>query len=157
MKNIYREKYEGEGERCPFCFWLIDEKPYIQKYKDWLLILNEYPYTPYHMLVIPLKHQCSWDLSGYTNYSAKGLLTKYAGKMMKRLGFEGYIILEREGTVSRKSVSHVHTHIIPVTKKNDISFNFAEILTPIDLVTMNAEVKEITNRDRYKRVIGKKP
>ena len=71
MKRLWspwRMKYiqnNPTANQCPFCAALEDARPadhyLVDKGKKTFVILNRYPYTTGHLLILPLEHQEQMD------------------------------------------------------------------------------------------------
>ena len=103
-------------EKCPFCDIdkLIDEDRIIYQDSTWIAILDNYPVSKGHTLLIPKRHcETYFDLNfielesvGVTIGVIKRLLdTKYKP--------DGYNIGINCGEAAGQTVMHCHIHIIP--------------------------------------------
>ena len=103
-------------EKCPFCDIekLIDEDRIIYQDSTWIAILDNYPVSKGHTLLIPKRHcETYFDLNfielesvGVTIGVIKRLLdTKYKP--------DGYNIGINCGETAGQTVMHCHIHIIP--------------------------------------------
>lgn len=103
-------------EKCPFCDIekLIDEDRIIYQDSTWIAILDNYPVSKGHTLLIPKRHcETYFDLNfielesvGVTIGIIKRLLdTKYKP--------DGYNIGINCGETAGQTVMHCHIHIIP--------------------------------------------
>ncbi len=103
-------------EKCPFCDIekLIDEDRIIYQDSTWIAILDNYPVSKGHTLLIPKRHcKTYFDLNfielesvGVTIGVIKRLLdTKYKP--------DGYNIGINCGEAAGQTVMHCHIHIIP--------------------------------------------
>jgi len=99
------------------------------------------------MLIFPEIHYESLQETPILH--TKGILARKAGQILLDLGYNGYVVLEREGQRSGKSVPHVHTHIIPTTSENDVAFGFQDITETLDIATMAQECRDIAGWGPY--------
>ncbi len=129
MTNIYRSLYQEDRKyftSCPFCDWPA-QKPdlIIERTDHYFLTVNEYPYTEHHLLIAPFAH-----LTDFVNEpvsTEKEYLTKKAARILKVLGLENYLVLDRDGPNSGRSLVHLHRHLIPVQKPEDVIYDHKEI------------------------------
>lgn len=113
LYNIYLKKLKV----CPFC-----------ENEDRIFISNRYayltyakaPYHPHHLLVIPKRHVTSFF--GINSSESKDIdkLIEIGAKILKKLKYNNFSILVREGDNSNKSIKHLHYHLIPDDRIGDL-------------------------------------
>lgn len=79
------------------------------------IILNRFPYTSGHIMVVPIEHQPSLeDLPAETNSELMDVLARAARLLRKVYHPEGFNIGANIGAVAGAGVAgHVHFHIVP--------------------------------------------
>ena len=117
MTYIQRHKEEAEG--CVFCEAqeLPDDPDNLILYRGQqaFVILNRYPYTSGHLMVVPYKHDPSLD---GLEASARAELMELATQIMSMLGKEyhaqGFNIGINIGEAAGAGITeHVHLHVVP--------------------------------------------
>lgn len=99
-------------KKCPFCD--LKEKYVITKVGGMFLTTNLFPYVDYHLLIVPQKHVISLDELRQEDWQNVFSLLKVAGKLLKKVAeVDAYNILLREGSHEKKTIKHLHFHIIP--------------------------------------------
>ncbi len=106
----YDEIWKNVKE-CPFCD--LKEKYIITEKKGIVLTVNLFPYTDYHLMIIPRKHFLSLQDLSKEEWQAVHELLDLAGKLFEKKGISGYKFLIREGEQKGKTVEHLHFHVIP--------------------------------------------
>ena len=99
---------------CTFCYPQVTPR-IVDQFGSALAIMDGYPVTPGHTLVIPRRHVCAYfDLSAQERRDADALMER----MYRRLAGEdpaicGYNIGLNCGAVAGQTIFHVHYHLIP--------------------------------------------
>lgn len=118
---------------CIFCKILNKEIPSYKIYED------EYTYAFLdiskdaigHTLVIPKKHFKSiFDIDQLTLSHLMNTV-KSISEHYKTLGFEGVNIINNSGECAEQSIHHIHFHIIP--RKKDDNLRIFPALTPKEI------------------------
>src|SRR5690606_12480134 len=111
---------------CPFCDWpKVKKDLIIAETANYYLTVNEFPYTEHHLLIAPFNHVTS--LTNEPISTEKEELSNLGGKIMTALGITNYVVLDRSGRKSGRSLAHIHRHIIPVDGPHDMFYRFADI------------------------------
>lgn len=141
--NKYRQEYKKKKfKECPFCVWLVKHRKHvIEETENYYLTINHYPYIHHHLLIAPKKHITK--LISEKNVEEKEYLTQQAGKIFLKLGIKNYVVLDRSGAKSGRSLKHVHRHIIPVKGPHDMYYRYAEIEGELDLAGDVREYRKI--------------
>ena len=132
------------GEKmCIFCKIVSGEIPAKVVYEDEhvLAFLDINPRNKGHTLVIPKKHYERFDEmpdDELCNF-IKGV--KKTVEVLKKLGFDGYNIVNNNGRVAGQEVDHVHFHIIPRYEGDGEVVKFGEV-KKADLDEVLKEIKE---------------
>ncbi|MDR2903307.1 MAG: HIT family protein, partial [Clostridiales bacterium] len=109
------------SENCIFCKIAAGDIPSACIYDDadFKVILDKFPSTPGHALIIPKKHaENLYDLDAETAAKIFPLAQKIASGLRKALRPDGINILQNNGEAAGQSVMHLHVHVIP-RFKND--------------------------------------
>ncbi|SRR5699024_2134387 len=107
-------------EQCPFCLIISNKIPSKKIYEDdySCVFLDQAKDVNYHMLAVPKKHVCnilSCDSETLTHLmNAIQIVSNHC----VACGFSGVNLLNASGQDAGQSVSHLHIHLIP-RKKND--------------------------------------
>ena len=109
-------------EECIFCKIINKEIPSKIIYEDekTLAFLDIYPINPGHTIVIPKKHfQNIEDIAEDTLCELILSVKKIALLIHKKLGIEGYNILQNNFKAAGQVINHFHIHIIPRYKTDE--------------------------------------
>ena len=125
MKRIWspwRMKYiqnTHSSEECPFCAALESPRPaehlILHRGQEAFVILNRYPYTSGHLLILPLEHQESMgDLDPGTRSEMMELIN-HALKVLEQIYHpEGFNVGMNMGEAAGAGIpNHLHWHIVP--------------------------------------------
>lgn len=97
---------------CPFCN--IDKSLVIAHNNECFAMLDQYPVSEGHTLIIPYTHVSSYLELDEKTISAMHRLAKYVCERLNDVHKpDGYNIGFNVGVVAGQSVPHVHMHIIP--------------------------------------------
>lgn len=145
MANSLRKQYAKQKfKTCPFCDW-PHKKPelILAENENYYLTINEYPYIEHHLLIAPKAH--IENLGQEQAGNEKDQLTKIAGKVLENLGINDYVILDRNGSKSGRSLAHIHRHLIPVEGPHDMFYRFADIGGDWDKIKAAKKYKKLIN------------
>jgi diadenosine tetraphosphate (Ap4A) HIT family hydrolase len=101
---------------CAFCKLkeAIDKDRIIYEDSDWLAVLDNYPVSEGHTLLIPKRHcETFFDLSDVENQYFIATLNVVKGILDGRYNPDGYNIGMNCGEAAGQTVMHCHIHIIP--------------------------------------------
>jgi len=97
---------------CPFCS--LDEERILASNELAVVILDGFPVSPGHMLVVPKRHVASWF---ETTPEEQRAVLDLLGVAKQRLDGErspaGYNIGINDGPAAGQTVRHLHLHLIP--------------------------------------------
>jgi len=97
---------------CPFCS--LDEERILASNELAVVILDGFPVSPGHMLVVPKRHVASWF---ETTPEEQRAVLDLLGVAKQRLDAErspaGYNIGINDGPAAGQTVRHLHLHLIP--------------------------------------------
>lgn len=112
---------------CIFCNIIEGSIPSKKVYEDEniLAILDISQATEGHTLVLPKKHYDNiLDIDKDTLSSLIEIVRSLSIKIVNNTGALGCNILNNCGEVSGQTVNHIHFHIIPRYKKDDLDIKF---------------------------------
>jgi ATP adenylyltransferase len=97
------------------------------------VMLNLYPYNPYHLMVAPFRHVASIeDLSGEERHEHFDMVSRCVGVLKEEINPTGFNIGINMGAVAGAGISdHVHTHIVPRWQGDT---NFVTVVSDIRIV-----------------------
>ena len=96
---------------CPFC--ARKETEIIAKAPEAFLTFALSPYHAHHLLVVPNRHVVRLEELSAAESSSIDTLLQRGAAVLKKLGYDDYTLLVRNGEHVGKSVDHVHYHLIP--------------------------------------------
>jgi ATP adenylyltransferase len=114
----YITNYENPG-KCIFCaFPEMQDGPenlIVRREKLAFVILNRFPYTTGHVMVVPFDHQSSLDaLSAETRFEMMELVNQTIKVMRKVYKPQGFNVGINLGSAAGAGIAeHVHIHIVP--------------------------------------------
>jgi histidine triad (HIT) family protein len=127
-------------ENCVFCKIISGEIPAVKIWEDdkHIAMLDINPVKPGHVLIIPKKHtEYIFDLDD----KEYNLLMMKAKEIAKKLKIK--LNSKRIGmAVEGFRVPHVHVHLIPVDKENDLNSKRTRPLNAEELSKMAERLKE---------------
>ncbi len=113
MQYILGPREDG----CVFCFdRAADRSHHVLKRTKWaFVLLNKFPYTNGHLLVVPARHVARpWDLSAEEYHALSDLLLESIAAVEKILAPHGLNVGMNMGEVAGAGVDeHMHYHIVP--------------------------------------------
>lgn len=123
MQQIYapwRAKYfENEEKGCPFCAISLnpsDDEANFVFFRDELCfcVMNRYPYTPAHFLIIPHEHQASPTQIGTQEWLHLQTLSQKGVALLEEYGAQGVNMgLNIHKSAGAGIPEHLHIHLIP--------------------------------------------
>ncbi len=105
-----------QKENCIFCKLANGEIPSSTIYEDerFRVILDLGPATKGHALILPKDHADNlFELPEETAAQAIKLAKKLGAKMVKKLGADGFNLVQNNGEAAGQTVMHFHLHLIP--------------------------------------------
>jgi len=97
---------------CPFCD--INPDRVVLKNDGAVAILDGFPVSPGHMLIIPITHVPSlFHLTKFERNSVLSLLEEAHIYLVRRYQPDGFNIGINDGESAGQTVPHLHIHIIP--------------------------------------------
>lgn len=103
-------------EDCIFCKLANGEIPTNSIYEDddFKVILDASPATKGHALILPKEHFANiYEVDDTVAAKIFPLAKKLASHMTKKLGCDGFNILQNNGEAAGQTVFHLHVHLLP--------------------------------------------
>lgn len=128
-------------EDCLFCKIIKGEVPSYKIWEDenFFAFLNINPINPGHIILVPKKHlNYIFDLEE-SLYSEIFKTAKKLSEPLKKATGAKRIALAIEGFV----IPHIHIHLVPVNKVNDLDPNRARKASPEELSKMAEKIKAL--------------
>jgi histidine triad (HIT) family protein len=120
-------------EDCPFCRMgkhELDHVPVLED-REVLAIMDLYPATPGHVLVLPKKHiETLYAIPA--DLGARLMITTImlAKAIREKLSPDGLNLIQSNEITARQTVAHFHLHIVPRYKGDPVMLNFGHGSTP---------------------------
>ena len=115
---------------CIFCAIIEGEIPSYKVYEDdlFIAILDRFPKCGGHLLIIPKTHAATiLDLPENEAVSIMPLAKKLAAKLKSITQYEGLNILQNNGEAAGQTVNHLHVHLIPRFKPDNMQLFWEHI------------------------------
>ncbi|MGP4110929.1 HIT family protein [Streptomyces sp. 4N509B] len=108
----------GAGDGCPFC--AIPEKSdedglVIARGEAVYAVLNLYPYSPGHLMVVPYRHVADYtELTAEETVELAALTKRAMAAIRTASGAHGFNIGMNQGAVAGAGIAaHLHQHVVP--------------------------------------------
>jgi histidine triad (HIT) family protein len=114
-------------QNCLFCNIAngIMEAATIFENSEFKVILDKFPASKGHTLIIPKEHiENIYELDGETAGKLFALATLVANELKKVLNCDGMNILQNNGEIAGQTVFHFHMHLIPRYEGDGLKFNW---------------------------------
>jgi ATP adenylyltransferase len=106
----------------------------LEKRKHAYVVMNKYPYSHGHLMVVPCRHEASWaQLSQEEGAEIFELTQRALVTLGKALNAQGYNMGMNLGRVAGAGIeAHVHQHIVPRWSGD---FNFMPLLAETKMIS----------------------
>ena len=134
-------------DQCVFCGIVEDKIGSAKIYEDEFVIciLDIFPASKGHMLVIPKKHfSISAQMDADTTAHVFEVVNKMSALLFETLGAEGTNIIVSNGTIAGQKVNHVCVNIIPRYKDDGVNISWK-----------NEQIKEEELKDIFTKITSK--
>jgi histidine triad (HIT) family protein len=138
ISSVHNDKYVKkecmkDAKGCPFCKMARHELPavVIQEDNDILVIMDLYPATLGHILVLPKQHieniyQMSPELGAHIMAAA----ITVAQAIKQKLSPDGLNLIQSNETVAGQTISHFHLHVVPRYSGDSVLLKFGHGSAP---------------------------
>ena len=118
----WRMKYlenEAHTEECPFCLALNDadqdQRHLVNRGKRTFVVLNRYPYTTGHLLVLPLEHREKLSVLDKDTRAELMEVINHAMEVLRKVYHpEGFNVGLNLGRAAGAGIPrHLHWHVVP--------------------------------------------
>lgn len=113
-------------EDCIFCKIIKGEIPSYTIYEDemYKVILDRFPASPGHALIIPKSHHTDiFDMPDQVASGMYPLAKKMAVLLKKATHADGINIVQNNGEASGQAVFHFHLHLVPRKYGDNVKLN----------------------------------
>lgn len=121
------------SDSCPFCLIARHELPaeVIREDDEVMALLDLYPATTGHVLVIPKRHieniyGLPADLGAKLMTAALGI----AGAIKRQLSPDGLNLVQSNGSAGGQTIPHLHLHIVPRYHNDGVRLQFGHGVEP---------------------------
>lgn len=102
---------------CPFCS--IKDCDIIEEGKHWKVMLDKFPVSKGHSLVISKRHVETWfDLATHEQSELNYMIDRRQFEMNKVFQPDGYNVGFNAGEAAGQTIFHCHIHVIPRYRKD---------------------------------------
>ncbi len=118
---------------CPFCKIGRHELEHVQVLEDRevLGIMDLYPATPGHVLVLPKKHiETLYEMPADLGAHIMTSTIRLAEVIKEKLSPDGLNLIQSNDTAAGQTVPHFHLHIVPRYKGDSVMLQFGHGNTP---------------------------
>ena len=122
-----------EAKECPFCKIARHELPaiVIQEESDILVIMDLYPATPGHILVLPKQHiENIYHMSADLGVHIMAAAITAAKAIKQQLSPDGLNLIQSNKLAAGQTVPHFHLHIVPRYKGDPVVLRFGHGSVP---------------------------
>ena len=124
------------AQSCPFCKMVKYELHAAIVYQDddVLAIMDLYPATPGHVLVLPKQHiENIYSLREGLASRIMVAATKIAKAIKLQLSPDGLNLIQSNGVAAGQTIPHFHLHIVPRYKDDSVVLRFGHGNVPDDI------------------------
>ncbi len=145
--NYVTKQEKPQFDGCVFCGMIAlhnDEEQFVVKrYQHCVLMLNRFPYTSGHLLVVPLKHvSCITELEASARAEMTEVTAQAISGLKQIMNPNAFTIGCNLGREAGASIpGHMHQHIIP---RWGADLGFLELIG--QTVKINVDLREFYNK-----------
>lgn len=132
-------------DNCIFCKLANGKLPTNSIYEDedFNVIMDLNPASKGHAIILPKNHASNlFELPEEDASKIMLVAKKCANAMKKTLDFDGFNVLQNNGEVAGQTVFHLHVHLIPRYKNDNITIQFAEHKEEEDIAKVAEEIRK---------------
>ena len=132
---------------CPFCS--PGERVFEAKGAAYLTY-SVAPYTKFHLLVIPKRHDASFEKLTAAEWQDIHAMLTVGVEVLRRKGITDYTIIMRNGSAAGRSVQHPHVHIVPKHSIGDLDRKGSarRVMSVKAIAAMSTEVAKLLKKKR---------
>ena len=141
---MFNVKGKRPNLNCVFCDVIQRVAPshVIYEDEDFIAILDRYPISIGHTLVMPKKHfQRVQDLSQKEFCAMYARVHALNALITSRLGASASHISINDGSAANQLIPHVHVHIIPRSQNDSAGFTARKLLRAEEMDQIEAKLK----------------
>ena len=120
---------------CTFCRIVRHDLPAAVLYEDAdvVALLDRYPATPGHMLVLPKAHiEDIFTLSSDLGSNIMRVAIALAHAMRRQLSPAGVNLIQANGVAAGQTIPHFHLHLVPRNPDDSVTLQFGHGGQPAD-------------------------
>lgn len=124
---------------CPFCRIIRGDAPavIVHEDRDTLAIMDLYPATQGHVLVIPRQHVDSiYVMPAKLGARIMVVAIALAKSVKRQLAPAGLNLIQANETAGGQTIPHFHLHIVPRYSDDQIILRFGHGSTPADIAEL---------------------
>ena len=117
----------SDEKNCPFCRMVRHELDavLIHENDEILVIMDLYPATPGHVLVLPKEHiENIYVMPADLGSRIMATAIAVAKAIKQKLSPEGLNLIQANGLAAGQTISHFHLHVVPRYNGDPISLRF---------------------------------
>lgn len=121
------------AEDCPFCRMVKHELNHVPVLEDRevLAIMDLYPATPGHVLVLPKKHiETLYEIPADLGARIMAITIMLANVIKEKLSPEGLNLIQANEITAGQTIAHFHLHIVPRYQGDPVLLQFGHGSTP---------------------------
>jgi histidine triad (HIT) family protein len=114
-------------KECPFCNISKHKSDYtvVLEDKDILVIMDLYPATPGHLLILPKMHiETIYEMSPDLGAHIMATALLMAKTVKEKLSPDGLNLIQANASAAGQTVPHFHPHIVPRYKNDPVLLQF---------------------------------
>ena len=114
-------------KECPFCKMIEDKSNHVVvlEDKDILVIMDLYPATPGHLLILPKKHiETIYEMPSELGARIMNTAMLMAKAIKEKLSPEGLNLIQSNEAAAGQTIPHFHLHIVPRYKGDPVLLQF---------------------------------
>jgi histidine triad (HIT) family protein len=119
---------------CPFCKIAKDKSDSVVLLEDddILVIMDRYPATPGHMLVLPKKHiETIYEMPADLGAHIMSTAVLMAKAVKEKLSPDGLNLVQSNETAAGQTIPHFHLHLVPRYKHDKVHLRFGHGDIPV--------------------------
>jgi len=138
---------------CPLCQIVNRELPsvIISENENVMAIMDLYPATPGHVLVLPKQHiENIYSMPHEIGLQIIAVAIVVAKAIQQQLGPAGLNLVQANGAVAGQTINHFHLHLVPRYENDGVILKFGHGSTPSEINKLEqiaAKIRQGINPD----------